>query len=85
MKGALVLLSEEGHLELAYSGVELPDTVIEPLSDKIDYAIVEAETQELVNRMRNKEEPGKQVDQLANQKVAYKLYFNEVEKSYEAL
>jgi hypothetical protein len=60
----------------------LPDTVIEPLSDKIDYAIVAAETEELVNRMKNKEDPGKQVDQLANQKVGYRLYFTDVEKSY---
>ncbi len=40
IKGALAILSEEGNLELAYSGVELPDTVIEPLSDKIDFSIV---------------------------------------------
>lgn len=38
-----------------------------------------------MNRMRNKEEPGKQVDQLANQKVGYRIYFTEVEKSYESL
>jgi len=35
--------------------------------------------------MKNKEEPGKQVDQLSNQKVGYKLYFGDVEKSYESL
>jgi hypothetical protein len=65
--------------------VELPDTVIEPLSDKIDYAIVTAETEELMNKMKNKEEPGKQVNEMNNQKVGYRLYFNEVEKSYESM
>jgi hypothetical protein len=65
--------------------VELPETVIEPISDKVDFAIVAAETEELINRMKNKEDPGRQVDQLANQKVGYKLYFNDVEKSFESL
>jgi len=27
-------------LELAYSGVEIPDGVVEPLSEKIDYDVV---------------------------------------------
>lgn len=41
----MLLLSEEGHLEMAYSGVDLPDTVIEPLSEKIDFNQVAAETE----------------------------------------
>ncbi len=67
IKGALAILSEQGNLELAYSGVELPDTVIQPLSDKIDFSVVAAETEELMARMKNKEEPSsKQSDQLSN-------------------
>lgn len=30
---------------MAYSGVDLPDTVIEPLSEKIDFNQVAAETE----------------------------------------
>ena len=38
-----------------------------------------------MNKMKNKEEPGKQVNEMNNQKVGYKLYFGEVEKSYESM
>ena len=31
-KGMMILLSDEGCLELAYSGVDVPDSVIEPIS-----------------------------------------------------
>jgi hypothetical protein len=42
IKGMMILLSDEGTLELAYSGVDIPDSVIEPISEKIDFAVVEA-------------------------------------------
>lgn len=44
LKGMLVLLSDEGTLELGYSGVEVPESVVEPVSEKVDFAVVEAET-----------------------------------------
>lgn len=67
---------------MAYSGVDLPDTVIEPLSEKIDFNQVAAETEQLMARAKNKEDPVKQAQLAANQKVEYKLYFTDIEKSY---
>lgn len=45
LHGLLVLLSDEGCLQVGYSGVEVPQHVVEPISEKIDYSVVEAETQ----------------------------------------
>ena len=42
IRGMMVLLSDDGCMELAYSGVDVPDSVIEPTSEKVDYDVVES-------------------------------------------
>lgn len=54
IKGMMVLLSDEGGLELAYSGVDVPESVIESISEKVDFSVVESETRDFLQRMDEK-------------------------------
>ena len=74
----LVLLSDEGSLELGYSGVEVSQNLVEPVSEETDMGVVESETQEYLNRIDKggKEEVRK--EQTVNLKEGCKLFFTPI-------
>ena len=79
----MVLLSDDGCLELAYSGVDVPESVIEPTSEKVDYEMVESETRDYLSRMSAKEpqKEAKVSEEKQSTKAGFRLFFSEVEKS----
>lgn len=53
IKGVITILSDDGTLQLGYTGTEMPETMIEPLSEKIDMEQVERETMSYAESLKS--------------------------------